>query len=135
MKSERSSPNASRWRTVAGLFCVLCLLSDFLPRYGPPSFRYTGCDPAFHVWNLGWPLVTSIYDSRNGFHVGPDALLELPFQSFVLLVGLAIAIIRWRCFRPPGYCAVCGYALRASMVRCPECGTPVPGAAPPRKSL
>jgi len=79
----------------AGLFILVSLLIDFFPRHAPPDFRYTGSDPTFIVWNLGWPLALFIYDSRNGFHVGPEADMMLPFQGFVFMVGMAIALI-WR---------------------------------------
>lgn len=39
-----------------------------------------------------------------------------------LVMGARKAVVRWR--RPPaGCCAVCGYDLRATPERCPECGT------------
>jgi hypothetical protein len=69
---------------------------DFLPRYGPPDFRYTGSDSAVYVWNLGWPLAEFMYDSRSGFHDGPMAVLLLFLQATVLVLGAAaVILIRW----------------------------------------
>ena len=43
---------------LTALSLLLCVAACW-PMHGPPGFRYTGSDPAFHVWNLGWPLVVS----------------------------------------------------------------------------
>jgi hypothetical protein len=85
-----------RWKTIASLFVVLCLLTDFFPYHGPPQFRYTGSNPSFAVWNFGWPLATAIYDSRNGFHIGPIAYLILPLQCVLMAAGIVvIEVMRW----------------------------------------
>lgn len=46
----------------------------------------------------------------------------------LVLVATLLPVARWRPRRKhrSGSCAVCGYDLRASPDRCPECGTPVP---------
>ncbi len=83
---------------VIGLYVLACTVIDLFPRYGPPDFRYTGSDPAFVVWNFGWPVALLIYDSRNGLHVGPMALpvavLEGIPLAFVVAVAVAIRLLR-----------------------------------------
>ena len=51
--------------------------------------------------------------------------VRVPHWLVALLAGIAPAVYGYRRRRrpPPGYCRNCGYDLRASPGRCPECGT------------
>lgn len=54
---------------------------------------------------------------------------SVPYWLPILLTGLPPGIAGWRSYRrmqiKPGCCRNCGYDLRASPQRCPECGTNV----------
>jgi hypothetical protein len=84
---------SARLRLLAAAYIVSCIVTDLFPTYGPPFFRYTGADPSFHVWNLGWPLALAIYDTRSGLHLGLFLYLVLPVQMMIaLLATVAVAI-------------------------------------------
>jgi len=75
----------------------------------------------FHAgWNGG---VDPIERSTNSTHciVIPDWFLVLIFAAPAAL------LLRRRPRGPHGRCRVCGYDLRATPNRCPECGTEVAG--------
>ena len=49
--------------------------------------------------------------------IGMYLVFALTFTACMFILG------RWRSKPKPGYCHVCGYDLRATPNRCPECGT------------
>jgi hypothetical protein len=94
-------------------------------------------------WNQGWPL--AVHQLDRGLELwGVKGIsldrwvLDLPMWivvTFFLLLPAA-RLLRWTIRRRrrragPGVCARCGYDLRATPERCPECGsTPEPAHAP-----
>jgi hypothetical protein len=99
-----------------------------LPAYGDGYVRadvangWTGIAPGDPRWLFldGWEV-----RFPHVFVIGATALLPL----VVIPVWLMRQFRRLR--RPKhGLCVECGYDLRASADRCPECGLPVPAVAP-----
>ena len=86
--------NCNGWTYACVLYLVGCALVDLFPYFTAPHFRYTGSDPAIHVWNLGWPLALVIYDSQSGLHIGPLAVPILGLQLILFGVAVAVYLIR-----------------------------------------
>jgi hypothetical protein len=58
--------------------------------------------------------------------MGDAHTLRLPYWLPLLILGVIPTIWiskRWPTRKPPGICTLCGYDLRATPNRCPECGT------------
>jgi hypothetical protein len=93
-----------------------------------PSYRIPGSFfDQFRVVRIGsgWRTVRSGRSRRIG--------LMLPYALPVAL--LAVLPLEWwrrrRKLHPPGHCTQCGYDLRGTPSRCPECGTVTGAARPP----
>lgn len=65
--------------------------------------------------------------SKAPLPLQPTWIISVPYWFLVLLTGFLPALWFYRWWRrpPAGHCSVCGYDLRASKERCPECGTPI----------
>jgi hypothetical protein len=80
---------------------------------------------------LGVLLCYGPVDTYGSFFV----VAVIPYWG-LLVLGALLPVLRSRLLlrrrrRPPGACPACGYDLRATPDRCPECGT-VPTAPAPR---
>ncbi|MGE5611165.1 MAG: hypothetical protein ACM359_18080 [Bacillota bacterium] len=79
--------------------------------------------------SLGFQFVVS--QRSTGKYRHEYNLLAIPFSA-IILVLMPISLGSWLAFRQrrrhlrPGYCVRCGYDLRASKGRCPECGEAMP---------
>ena len=119
--------------------CVLLVLwgvseTDFAQRelyrhfhFGRPLFQNSD------GFELSLPGITYAQDSG---YIGQTWSFEVRrnIVTFVLACGTVALFLRRvrrirRARRHPYGCAACGYDLRASRDRCPECGEPIPGSA------
>jgi hypothetical protein len=95
-----------------------------------------------NAWGGGWSLLHPLHQRIDWFHSllprfrdfsdppGMDwsfgVYIPLWLLSFVLaLPWILVAMIRRAYRQPAGMCVRCGYDLRATPDRCPECGTSV----------
>jgi rubrerythrin len=47
-----------------------------------------------------------------------------------VMLSMLLRVINRRRFRPPGFCSECGYDLRGTPGRCPECGASASASIP-----
>lgn len=138
-------PNRVEWTRTERAEVVTRTLNPMLADR-PPKVLASGFDKAWRrpareppsprvAWRRPWPVYHR--DARPGVaeHV-VSVPLAWPTLAFLAPPTLAIALA-WRRRRRAarvGLCRVCGFDLRASPERCPECGTPVPASAGPTRS-
>jgi len=112
-----------------------------ISRAGRVDFLYSYTAPHGDV---GWTHIRGSPDSLGGTDYGTRFLglgtgltpglsryVNVPYWALIVITALpvlALARREWNRRRVrAGRCTACGYDLRASPDRCPECGTPVPG--------
>jgi hypothetical protein len=78
------------------------------------TFRHPGNGYTLQIWTFPWPAVAAV------------GLIP----AAVAAAGSCRRRVRRR-RRQAGLCLACGYDLRASTGRCPECGAPAPSATSP----
>jgi hypothetical protein len=143
-----SNPFAANDRTApldrpAGFFADAVSLNDLyaqVPAWLLPPFRFG----AFHARQVR-EMVGTTYGTRTprvglrrrvtcGLVVVPHWMLLAPTVVLPLVAGARALRRRWRARnrQRAGHCPVCGYDLRATPDRCPECGAaPQPPHNPP----
>ena len=82
---------------------------------------------------IAFCIATVVAEIAGCWHLRDDVLPRIGFGLVVpmyllAIVWLVVAEARWH-YRQrrtaSGLCLVCGYDLRATPERCPECGTPI----------
>ena len=114
-----------RQTSIASLRGAIAIVAEERPRVSRSAWNYEHRSAEFvlirgtngYEWRFRY-VSTSSFLYAAAPHWFPALL-------FLVLPGIW-AVKRCRRRIPPGHCKKCGYDLRGSTERCPECGTPIP---------
>ncbi|MFQ5807258.1 MAG: hypothetical protein ACE5I3_12485 [Phycisphaerae bacterium] len=136
------------WGVCSGSGCLMVARVDFSQSHGFHGLQlHTDTEPEIEVPAIEFDTMElgSVRASwSDSFHWSIRRVarwdgtrylyVDITFPQFVLVLFLAPGVVwpalhwwrrrRWRVRARHGYCVKCGYDLRASPERCPECGTP-----------
>jgi len=106
----------------------LKILADHQPASEPDDFHHLlATQGIFKMLGFVFSFGTV---SRTSLALNTQTLLLCVPDWAIALTGATTAALFWRHNKRAapraGLCAECGYDLRASKDRCPECGTPIP---------
>ena len=96
----------------------------------PNLDRASGIDPSFNRWGFGFHLLRTVGHPPAGLWRFGGRRVWIIFSPYWLPVLLSailpcvvfVQMLRQRRRKRTGLCPCCGYDLRASPGRCPECG-------------
>jgi hypothetical protein len=146
--------SGSSWRMNSGVVDSFWMCGDDMINNGalqmPPEYPILAADVQYARWWTfkGFQLVTG---GKTNYFQNPATgkygsqswqikSVTIPFWALALIAlimpsfWLAKALHRGKMINP-GTCTKCGYDLRASHERCPECGTPIVPSKNPKAAL
>ncbi len=97
-------------------------------------FHFAGVDDlnpftfADTSWNQGWSWLSIGHQESHGAHARSDVTYVVaPYWFFIVVLGVLnlrwiVRVAKLRRRFTAGHCRHCGYDLRATPDRCPECG-------------